>query len=699
VTRFLKPTYAIWAAALLAAACIAGAALILFSGKANPTNAPSWRLIQHWQAAHDYYNADGLIFAEIYDLLIAGEIRTWQLNHAHYIFPDLLLYTLLRLPIQDVYLTIYAYGLTLYALMLLGYALLVWRLFQRAIWVILGILIGGLAPVVMLMYGPSGFYLFMQNFHMGLMLALPWVILLTLAVLRAFDTHAAGRYGLAALLALIYLLTSLSDWFFVPQIALPIAVALGVLVLCSQLKPRMAALVLAMMGVGMWGGRVLYIQITPPDKLGGFTDVTSAKVFSTLEYVLAAIPATFADSPVLASIWAVFFLGVAGYLLWFIQRAIVARESITGAHRDGLLVLVTLWASALGSLAFIIVFGLNNMGDVATRSPVTIRWFHYVDRYLLPTMFLPTFYGWPFLVGLLSLDKWLNRPRLWQWMVGGVFVFTLGVSVLFWREILTYGKFERYTPAYLPCLEQGLSERGLRYGVAGYWYARPITYLSRSGLQVSYVSDRLDVPRWFNSTLDYNYPFEFVIARLNETQIPGAPSPATVIAWFGEPQGLFACGDLLVMIYPPDSPAWQSIREPVFLVDFSQAGTSYTWGGASLRYSQGEAVNRTRTVAAGTGSAGNLTFGPYIMLPAGTYHFTLDYQAQAERQAVVGRWDVIYWRDDLPNDLLRGQLTTDQRQINGSFTLPVAANVEVRTFYENTGSLTIEALTLTRGDS
>ncbi|MFZ4814284.1 MAG: hypothetical protein ACOYL5_07105 [Phototrophicaceae bacterium] len=681
-------------AAMLVLASTLGAALILFWGAPNPTTAlPSERFIAQMTAVDNYYNSDALALPKLYEVLWAGEIGTWQFAHANFLFPDFVLYILVRLLIPDLPASLFAYGIVQYGLLVWGNALLIGQVFKRPLWVVVSLLVSALAPVVLLTLGVGGFYLFIRVHHSSLLVMLPWMLLLLLVLLRRWQTHGRGFYGLLTLLLMLTLLTSLSDLFFVPHVMLPLLLALGVLWLCGQVDLRFVVLISAVMGAGVLLSRPLYNSITRVLSLGSFAEVTVAEVLSAVEYLWAASAKTFADTPILFLL-ALSFLG-AGVLvvLVFIKTLTAHPRTLAPAQREGLFVVMGVWAAAVGALAFIVVFGLNNLGDITLQPPMMLMWFRSVDRYLLPTTFLATFLGWPYLLALVATVPRLAVPRLWQIVATVIFVVTLRYVGGMWQDIAAYGYFQPYYPNYIACLDQKTAERGLRYGVGGYWQSRQGSMLSRNGLSIAQVLPNLDPYLLLNNTLDFDAPFEFIITQANEGQ---SPTVQNVLSWFGTPDDVFLCDPFTILIYPPDAPAWNIIHEPLFLVDFSQVGASYTWGGSRLNFSQGESVNHTRTVAAGTGSAGNLTFGPYVPLPAGEYRFALEYSVEPADLVSVGSWDVAYWVDGQFSTLSQGRLSLDPTQLTETFVLPEVGLVEVRTFYENVGTLTIESLTISR---
>jgi hypothetical protein len=117
----------------------------------------------------------------------------------------------------------------------------------------------------------------------------------------------------------------------------------------------------------------------------------------------------------------------------------------------------------------------------------------------------------------------------------------------------------QYVPDYVRALDAQAKRCGLKYGVAGYWQARIITLLSRTGLRVYQVDGSLTPfilvsnAQWYRQSLENRNQspcFSFVV--LNDPL--WKTSRATVVGRAGEPTHELNAAGTPVLIYSRDNP-------------------------------------------------------------------------------------------------------------------------------------------------
>lgn len=143
---------------------------------------------------------------------------------------------------------------------------------------------------------------------------------------------------------------------------------------------------------------------------------------------------------------------------------------------------------------------------------------------------------------------------------------------------------------------------------------------------------------------------------------------------------------------------WQSlalITSPIKLIDQGRQ-----WGATESSTNIGQVVGQgleQRLVPKNAAEAGWLSFGPFVYLPAGKYHFAIDYASKALPTHHVGNWDVIL---ENKKTFASGQLlgTTGQpKRIEGTLIIePQDADkpLEIRTNYLAQGDLQLISSTL-----
>ena len=131
--------------------------------------------------------------------------------------------------------------------------------------------------------------------------------------------------------------------------------------------------------------------------------------------------------------------------------------------------------------------------------------------------------------------------------------------------------------------------------------------------------------------------------------------------------------------------------------------TSITWTGEQLLGLVGRAVDGGRTAQAANGDlAGFLTYGPYLSVGPGRYHFTLHYRSDSEPEQEAGWWDVFAHGSGLQAErkLIEGKLDGSagkERVIEGDFYITApGTSIEIRTFFSGSGQLEVKRITMNR---
>jgi Family of unknown function (DUF6311) len=119
------------------------------------------------------------------------------------------------------------------------------------------------------------------------------------------------------------------------------------------------------------------------------------------------------------------------------------------------------------------------------------------------------------------------------------------------------------------------------------------------------------------------------------------------------------------------------------------------WGAAELNTHIGQVVNlggERRLIPKDSLKPGWLSFGIGVVLPAGKYHFAIDYASKTSPNIHVGNWDVVLDNEKkLGNGRLMGSQGKTQR-VEGVFTIEpqdVGKSFEMRTFFLAQGDLQV----------
>jgi hypothetical protein len=140
---------------------------------------------------------------------------------------------------------------------------------------------------------------------------------------------------------------------------------------------------------------------------------------------------------------------------------------------------------------------------------------------------------------------------------------------------------------------------------------------------------------------------------------------------------------------------WKASGLPVNPVTIS---ANSEWKPSELPTRIGHVVNG-RLVPVKPAEAGHLSFGPYIVLPPGRYHYAIDYASDSQPAQQVGRWDVSLGGSmaAMP-PIAAGALpgTSGQaKRVEGEFTAgDWHAPLEIRTFFIGGGDLQLIGISL-----
>jgi hypothetical protein len=133
---------------------------------------------------------------------------------------------------------------------------------------------------------------------------------------------------------------------------------------------------------------------------------------------------------------------------------------------------------------------------------------------------------------------------------------------------------------------------------------------------------------------------------------------------------------------------------PLYL-NFDRPGAKAMFYAATLPSQVGEVMGLSRVAV--DGKVGYITYGPYIELGPGTYEAVIFYQGEGENAAeIVWKWDVIISKPASFDVVKEGFLSADNKSINVNFEIYKKSIIEVRTFYNGKGCLSVHAIRLRR---
>lgn len=623
------------------------------------------------------YNADLLYLPALYEAVAAGtDLAEWRLSTAPYFFPDMALFFAVRAISGDMHRAIALFGIAQAALFVGGMAWLSCRIHRDRRSAALVALLAALF-FTLLSRLPFAFSLMLASvFHFGVLVALPYTLLLALDLLDPPARLGPRRVGLAG--ALLFALVSLctaSDVLYLVQVSAPLA---GAALLAPRLglgwRPALRLWALLVAGT-IFGQAINQLLVRFPNPIPTETGWEAA--LRTVGQLGAMAADLIAPMPLLAPVAAAWLAAA----LWVAFGALHQGPRLAPSQRPRALVV---WALLGG-------FALNLAVVIATGKPE--------DRYLLPAIFLPSFFGWPLLVRPPAAPA-ASSP-LWRRLhaaampaaAAGLLVANLPAAANL-GALAAYGG---YYPPWVRCIDEQARRLGVREGIAQYWQARPLTLLSEAGVRAAPVGDRLIPFHWVNSLADFRRSFDF--ALVDTTTFPPAYriSEPFLRAEFGPPAAVAICDTDRILAYnrPADAVFSVYLRHLPQLLAFDRPGARAELSPALMAGELGENVGLARRAA--PDSRGLLVVGPPLLLAPGSYMFRIDYAAAGTGGARPGYWDVLASSAGGRAQVLSSaDLPAVGRTVRGVFVLDKPAEVEIRVIYEGRGALTVEALQVER---
>ena len=326
-----------------------------------------------------------------------------------------------------------------------------------------------------------------------------------------------------------------------------------------------------------------------------------------------------------------------------------------------------------------------------------------VPRRLIPSLFLPVFFGWPFLLaGSQRLRAYLARTDVMNFFTIGVLalVFTLsGPPVL--QNLSALSELSDFYPDFVACIDEHTRKYDLKNGLSQYWYARKITMLSKNDVNVVQVRHGSRSPlvpaHWINNYNWYNQKFEFVITEV----LPDNPwniYPRAMVRYFGSPEHVFVCDEKAVLVYNGEQDQrFQDQFKNLFFIELPAS---------ELPSETGTLEGTSRIARSPDDQPGALTYGPYVYLHIGTYGFEIHVDARkVRRDTPIGKWEIVVYPEETfehgaehAQVIQKGEIANDgPHVISGTFKIRnYDRKIEIRTFYKGEGFLKVEKLLIRR---
>ncbi len=431
-----------------------------------------------------FFNADTLYLPSVYlDLVEHGSgIRGWHLNASPNFFPDMILYGGLMAVLKSPALTHFIFSLVQFGVVMI---LLIWlfRAWDQGNGITASgkpgtrmaeLVLVGLVPVVLAVSAMTGedplipYQLTAPAFHTGVFINSLLVMVFSAAFLKR------GRVAPMILAGIFSLLAVVSDRLFLVGGLFPLLV---ILVASIGRDPRSTGnwLLLGSLTTGSLTGMLLFRGMSNGESVQvistGWKMFNFANAGSSLENLARHLGGIILNEPLQRwiIILALLFLVTAPvYLVSYFRPFLGKQDKVP--EPQYLLVLL-LFAGTLAVLFTPVING-------SYLGPALIR-------YNYPALL--TGAAGSLYLAILILRK-SNRYTLvlQAFAFGSALILLSVITITGFRHNIAegIGKFTRYYPERTQLIDSLKETHGLKYGLAGYWAAKPSTLFSREGLRI-----------------------------------------------------------------------------------------------------------------------------------------------------------------------------------------------------------------------
>lgn len=476
-----------------------------------------------------YGNSDMLTIPALYNDVVNGvDISNWKLSEASFFFPDMLLYFLARSATPSIFAALSVYGIVQYLFFTLGLVFLAKQIFPGSY---------GSAPYSMIALMAMFFSfsidklhwlsntIFVNSHHFGVVATIPWVLAMSFQLI----SKPQLKTSLVSALCILSFLTSASDTLYIIQITVPLCGSLIILFLIKKIcLKRMIVINSAIILASVAGLGLKYVIPWKYPTLQSYFNPSFMSLFNFVESIKSIILTT----PYQAAL-AAFFVSICIFIL---IKSIISHIS----RRNTSAICLSEIIFPLYFLVATIVNVLAMVGSGKMCGPTCLRYF-------LPFFFFTSWWGLALVFKIPKFIKPARFERAILVVLALTVILALGNINL---QQMVKNTTDVYYPSFVKCMDENTAQMGIKYGIAHYWQARPISMLTQNSLKVVQVNPDLTPFHWLNNLTWYEIEPEFVIIDLSiPVGDPGHLDENLVRSRYGEPDAIFQCEDSRILVY------------------------------------------------------------------------------------------------------------------------------------------------------
>jgi hypothetical protein len=337
---------------------------------------------------------------------------------------------------------------------------------------------------------PKLYMLFLPTSHAGSMVCVLYGWGLTLWFLRQELAGAKVSAWLMTAYGILCLLAGMSNLLFFVHMLVPATAAVafliffGIMTIRQCWKPLTLGWVAAAIGALL---NPILFRVTP---VTAQSQVSLDRVLAALDVFLRGFVSAARGGEIVHLI-AIVWIGVCvAYIAWRLRLMVIGgRSSLSPSQISLLMFFLVSVISAVCSASAIVLGGSDTLAKFKDYVWAT----HYLHQVLLLPLFgFPAVLAWT--LSYLRSDR---VGRIVSWVVTtGALALVLGYLVTSqWPATPIYA----YRPPLVRFMDEIAPAKGLRYGYAGFWQARMITLLSRSGVRAYAVDGSMNPLLWISN--------------------------------------------------------------------------------------------------------------------------------------------------------------------------------------------------------
>lgn len=616
------------------------------------------------------FNSDIIILPSLFkDLLVNNNhYRDWFLSPAPHFFPDAFLYYFTGLLTKNIYFQVLIFKWVRVIIIYFIVKYLYCQFFTRKMSILFSLMVTSLLIMLSLREFLAYNTLLMPSVHESELII--GLFLTTLIIKLIDDKKQRNNLKIFSLFSVLIFLCSASDMLFFVQFPFPFVFSLITLYIKKWINLNKLLTLSSLSIFPAIAGNFLSKYMVPHQVLFAYLNNPSLKKisFTTLAFQVSELIKLFKSTYIYLP-WYIFILFYFSIISIFIFRIIINKNKKNFINQK------IFFLSAF--VCFCII----------TNIAILLILIHVMaDRYFLPFYYFAILL---FFIPLYIFEKKLILKKIFACIfIMAVIYCLIKISPAFFKQNLK-PKFSYY-PTEISCIDRSLPPN--THGIAEYWDANILSLLSKKNISIAPVSVFLEPVYWSINSTVFAKPSNFVI--LSKINPLFDLIPNVVLATYGLPEKIIQCGTKKLLIYPKDS------LRPMKLPLFSHSGDSFNWPASLLPSLIPNSIEENKRIAQPNDLITFISYGPYISLPSGKYHFYIYYKSNESSKSKVAFYDVYSGTiGEISKKFIYGS-KGNIKEISGKFKVKKMQNnkhkYEIRVFFLGKSKFELESITLVR---